>query len=209
MGREIMAAVALTLLVAPLSARGGGNEGGDQTASADSGDDAGQGAQALRIRDLEDRVNRLKADYNLARYRLALLAEKYLNRKLGGARAELTFRNETGPLLDLERVVITMDGEVIYLRVDEDGVLDEDEQIPLFLGPVAPGDHVLGVALEYRGQGLPYVDGYLVKVRSSHAFTVEPGQALELDVIGYEKGKLEPLVERPAIRYVERISDDD
>jgi hypothetical protein len=112
-------------------------------------------------------------------------------------------------LFRLERVVFTLDGELIYLRADRDGDLGETAEIPLFEGPLPPGDHVLGVVLEYRGQGLPYMDGYLFEVRSSHAFTVDPGQSLDLDVVGYEQSPIRQVSERPTIRFVERVSGED
>ena len=194
MGRPILLAIVAVLLALP--------------AVAES-QEPDRGTYAVRVRDLEERVNRLKADYNRARYRLNLLAEKILDRTVGGASAQLSFRSEMGPLLDLERVVFTLDGELIYLKVDRDDELDEMGEISLYDGPLPPGDHVLGVTLEYRGQGLPYVDGYFFRVRSSHVFTVDPGQSLELDIVGYEKGKLDPITERPSIRFIERISDDE
>ena len=174
---------------------------------ASARDDAG--THAVRLRDLEDRVNRLKAEYNRARYRLALLAEKTLDRRFGGARAELAFHSEVRGALALERVVFTLDGELVYARVDRDGDLAELGEISLFDGELSAGDHVLSVRLEYRGQGLPYMDGYHVAVRSSHAFTVGAGQALDLRIVGVERGVLQPLTERLAIRFVERISARD
>jgi len=194
MGRTILLTIVAALLAVPVVAES---------------DETDRGAYSVRVRDLEQRVNRLKADYNRARYRLNLLAEKYLDRKIAGAGAEIGFRSEMGPVFELVRAVFVLDGEPIYMKVGEDGELDELEQIRLFDGPLAPGDHVLGLTLEYRGQGLPYVDGYFFKVRSSHTFTVDAGQAIEIDVVGYEHSKLAPITERPTVRYIERVSDVD
>jgi hypothetical protein len=51
-----------------------------------------------------------------------------------------------------------------------------------------------------------YLRGYKFEVKSSHAFTVTEGKAIELEVIAWEKGGVTtPLEQRPAVRYVEKI----
>jgi hypothetical protein len=177
---------------------------------AGSGDDGPEAASDLpRLDELADRAGRLKAGLNRSRYRLAILAEKILDQKTAAAQAAVVFRNQMGGLLKLSRVVFALDGQPVLLRNDAGGDLAGIDSLAVFDGPVAPGDHVLSVALEFQGRGLPYMGGIRVKLRSSHAFTVNAGQAIRLEVVGYEKGVFKPVTERPAIRYVERISDID
>lgn len=73
-------------------------------------------------------------------------------------------------------------------------------------GQVGAGDHSLGVNLEYLGAGLPYMKGYRFRVRSTQSFSVPEGKAIQIRVVGYERGgPLEPPENRPAIRYIQRV----
>ena len=68
------------------------------------------------------------------------------------------------------------------------------------------GEHSLGVSLTYLGAGLPYMRGYRFSVRSTQSFSVPEGKAIQIRVVGFEKGgPLESPESRPAIRYVQRI----
>jgi hypothetical protein len=52
-----------------------------------------------------------------------------------------------------------------------------------------------------------YLRGYRFEVRSSHSFTAVEGKTINLQAIAYEKGGVTtPLEERPAIRYVEKVT---
>jgi len=55
-----------------------------------------KGTYAVRLRDLEDRINRLKEQIFRSKARLSLLAETVLDRKIAGAKASIVFRNEMG-----------------------------------------------------------------------------------------------------------------
>jgi len=61
------------------------------------------------------------------------------------------------------------------------------------------------VQLVYRGHGFglfSYLEGYRFKVQSSHTFNAEPGKALTIRVVGFEKGGMTAeLKDRPAVRY--------
>jgi len=170
-----------------------------------------KGTYTVRLRDLEDRINRLKEQIFRSKARLSLLAETVLDRKIAGAKAAVVFRNEMGGSFRLTKATFLLDGGPIFNKSDESGSLSEREAIELFDGPVMPGDHTLSVVLHYRGHGygiFSYLKGYSFKVRSSRTFTIGEGKAVHLEVIGFEKGNVTtPLEERPAVRYVESISD--
>ncbi len=171
------------------------------------------GTYAVRLRDLEDRVNRLKEQIFRSKARLSLLAETVLDRKIAGAKSTIIFRNEMGGSFRLVKAIFLLDGAPIFNKSDEGGSLAEQGTINLFDGPVMPGDHTLSVVLHYRGHGygiFSYLKGYSFKTRSSRTFTVNEGKALSLDVIGYEKGGVTtPLEDRPDVRYKMSVTDYD
>jgi hypothetical protein len=180
-------------------------------AAAEAKPAMGASTYTVRLRDLEDRVNRLKEQIFRSKARLSLLAETVLDRKIAGAKSTLVFRNEMGSSFQLVKATFLLDGGPVFNKSDEGGSLAEREVIDLFDGPVMPGDHTLSVVLQYRGNGygiFSYLQGYSFKVRSSRTFTVAEGKALKLEVVGYEKGTVTtPLEERPAIRYIESAFD--
>ena len=170
-----------------------------------------KGAYTVRLRDLEDRVNRLKEQIFRSKARLSLLAETVLDRKIAGAKSVIIFRNEMGGSYRLNKAIFLLDGGPIFSKSDQGGSLAEREVIDLFDGPVMPGDHTLSVVLHFRGHGygiFSYLKGYSFKVRSSRTFTVGEGKAVKLEIVGFEKGGVTtPLEDRPAVRYIEGLSD--
>lgn len=170
-----------------------------------------KGTYAVRLRDLEDRINRLKEQIFRSKARLSLLAETVLDRKIAGARASIVFRNEMGGSFRLTKATFLLDGGPVFNKSDEGGNLAERDVIDLFDGPVMPGDHTISVVLHYRGHGygiFSYLKGYSFKVRSSRTFTVGEGKAVKLEVVGFEQGGVTtPLEERPAVRYIENMAD--
>lgn len=172
-----------------------------------------KGTYTVRLRDLEERVNRLKEQIFRSKARLSLLAETVLEKKIAGAQASISFRNEMGGSYRLHKATLLLDGGPIYGKTDEGGNLSKRQEIDLFDGPITPGDHTLNVVLEYKGHGygiFSYLKGYAFKIRSNYTFTVNEGKTIQLEVIGYEKGgATTPLEDRPAVRYVEEFSDFD
>jgi len=192
----------------PAAAAEAAPAGGDTAAPAAAED---KGSYSVRLKDLEDRVNRLKEQIFRSKARLSLLAETVLDRKIAGAKAIISFRNEMGGSFWLTKATILLDGGPIFNKTDEGGNLAERDVIELFDGPVMPGDHTLSVVLQYRGHGygiFSYLKGYSFKVRSSRTFTVGEGKAIKIEVVGYEKGGVTTaLEERPAVRYAESTGE--
>ncbi|MBN2716770.1 MAG: hypothetical protein JXX14_13035 [Deltaproteobacteria bacterium] len=182
-------------------------------AENDGAQQADKGTYTVRLRDLEDRVNRLKEQIFRTKARLSLLAETVLEKKIAGAQANIAFRNEMGGSFRLHKASILLDGGPIFQETDESGSLSKRQHIDLFDGPVAPGDHTLEVVLQYKGHGygiFSYLKGYTFKIKSNFTFTVEEGKAVKLQIIGFEKGDpTTPLEERPAVRYAEEFSEFD
>jgi hypothetical protein len=164
---------------------------------------------AVRLRDLESRVDELKEQIRRSHTRLSLLSDTILSAGVGGARAEIKFENDMSSAFRLTRALFVLDGAVQYNKADDTGALASQTEIPIFSGSIAPGDHTLQVLVQLRGHGygvFSYLRGYKFEVKSSHAFTVTEGKAIDLDAIAWEKGGVTtPLEQRPAVRYVEKL----
>jgi hypothetical protein len=159
----------------------------------------------VRLRDLEQRINELKEEIFRSKARLSLLAESVLGNVVGGSRAQIVHQNEMSGTFRLVHVVYSLDGAPILTR-DDEATLSDQREFRVYSGQVGAGDHSLGVNLEYLGAGLPYMKGYRFRVRSTQSFSVPEGKAIQIRVVGYERGgPLEPPENRPAIRYVQRV----
>jgi hypothetical protein len=164
---------------------------------------------AVRLRDLESRVDELKEQIRRSHTRLSLLSDTILSGGVGGSRAEIKFKNEMSSAFRLTRALFVLDGAVQYNKADDTGALAAQPEIPIFSGSIPPGDHTLQVLVQLRGHGygvFSYLRGYKFEVKSSHSFTVTEGKTIELEAISWEKGGVTtPLEQRPAVRYVEKI----
>ncbi len=167
------------------------------------------GTYAVRLRDLEQRINELKEQIFRSKARLSLLAETVLSGTIAGAQATLVHENRMSSSYKLVKAVYALDGAPIFNKADENGELGERETFDIYNGAIVPGEHTLTVNLEYRGHGygiFSYLQGYRFKVRSNYSFTAPEGRGVTIRVVGYEKGgPTAPLEERPAIRYIERV----
>lgn len=165
---------------------------------------------AVRLRDLEQRIDELKEQIRRSHTRLSLLSDTILSGGGAGSRASIKFNNELSSAFRVTRVLVVLDGAVQYNKTDQSGTLSEQSEIPIFNGSVPPGDHTLQVLVNLQGNGygvFSYLRGYRFEVRSSHSFTAVEGKTINLQTIAYEKGGVTtPLGERPAIRYVEKVA---
>jgi hypothetical protein len=166
---------------------------------------------AVRLRDLEQRINELKEQIFRSKARLSLLAETVLQGVVAGAQTAIVHENKMSASYKLVKAVYALDGAPIFNRSDEEGALGERPEFDIYNGSIVPGEHTLTVNLEYRGHGygiFSYLKGYRFKVRSSHTFSAPEGKAVNLHVVAYEKGgPTAPLEERPAVRYQERVME--
>jgi hypothetical protein len=165
----------------------------------------------VRLRDLEQRIDELKEQIRRSHTRLSLLSDTILSGGVGGARAEISFRNDISNAFRLTGAVFVLDGVVQYNKQDdsESGLLASQKEIPIFSGAIPPGDHTLQVVLKLHGYGygvFSYLRSYKFDVKSSHAFTITEGKTVGLEVIAWEKGDVTtPLEQRPAIRFTENL----
>ncbi len=165
---------------------------------------------AVRLRDLEQRIDELKEQIRRSHTRLSLLSDTILSGGGAGSRASIKFNNELSSAFRVTRVLVVLDGAVQYNKTDQSGTLAEQSEIPIFNGSVPPGDHTLQVLVNFQGNGygvFSYLRSYNFEVRSSHSFTAVEGKTINLQTIAYEKGGVTtPLGERPGIRYVEKVA---
>jgi len=165
----------------------------------------------VRLRDLEQRIDELKEQIRRSHTRLSLLSDTILSGGVGGARAEITFKNDLSSAFRVTGATFVLDGAVQYNKTDEseNSALAAQKEIPVFSGTIPPGDHTLQIVLRLRGHGygvFSYLRGYKFQVPSSHTFTITEGKTLKLDVIAWEKGDVTTALEqRPSIRYVENL----
>jgi hypothetical protein len=167
---------------------------------------AGEHEIDLRVRSLEERVSELKERIFRTKARLLNLQEMVIGGDItAGAKAVLFHRNEMGASFVLESATYTLDGAPVYTKVDQDGDLEKREELEIFSGRIAPGNHQIGVKLTYRGHGygvFSHLEGYRFKIQSSHTFNAEAGKVTTVKVVGFEKGGLTTeLKDRPAVRY--------
>ncbi len=182
---------------------------GEVATSAAPEDGMDAGTYAVRLRDLEQRINELKEQIFRSKARLSLLAETVLQGVVAGAQAVIVHENRMSSSYRLVKAVYALDGARIFSKADEEGSLGERRDLDIYDGSIVPGEHTLTVNLEYRGNGygiFSYLKGYRFRVRSNYSFTAPEGKAITIRVIGYEKGgPTAPLEERPNVRYMERI----
>jgi hypothetical protein len=166
---------------------------------------------AVRLRDLEQRINELKEQIFRSKARLSLLAETVLQGVVAGSQTIIVHENKMSGSYKLVKAVYALDGAPILNRADEEGGLSERPEFDVYNGSIVPGEHTLTVNLEYRGHGygiFSYLKGYRFKVRSSYSFSAPEGKAVNLRVVAYEKGgPTAPLEERPAIQYQEKVTE--
>jgi hypothetical protein len=183
-------------------------------APAAAGGEAGSldgATYVVRLRDLEQRIDELKEQIRRSHTRLSLLSDTILSGGVGGARAEITFKNDLSSAFRVTGATFVLDGAVQYNKTDEseNSALAAQKEIPVFSGSIPPGDHTLQIVLRLRGHGygvFSYLRGYKFQVPSSHTFTITEGKTLKLDVVAWEKGDVTTALEqRPSIRYVENL----
>lgn len=164
---------------------------------------------AVRLRDLEARVDELKDQIRRSHTRLALLSDTILSGGAAGSRAEVLFHNEMSSAFRLIQALFVVDGAVQYNRQDDTGALADQKEIPIFSGAIPPGDHTVQVKLKFQGNGygvFTYLRGYKFDVTSAHSFTSIEGKTLTLIATALEKGGVTtPLEQRPTVEWQEKI----
>jgi hypothetical protein len=191
----------------PIAPMGPGPSSAPKPASSGGMDGA---TYAVRLKDLEQRIDELKEQIRRSHTRLSLLTDTILSGGLAGSRSEISFQNDMSAAFRLVRALFVLDGAVQYNKSDDTGALAEQKEIPIFSGSIPPGDHTVQILLQFQGSGygvFSYLKGYHFEARTSHSFTAVEGKTLALQIIAYEKGGVTtPLEQRPAVRFNEKVT---
>ncbi len=153
---------------------------------------------------LKDRIFRSKA-------RLAVLRETVLAGAMAGARVMLAHRNLMGTGFQLSKVTYFLDGAPIFDRRDDSGALDQQDEIVVFDGNLAPGRHIVGVELIYKGKGVgsfSYLRGYTFQATSTYDIEVGERGSMKIVSVGYERGNITTeMGDRPSVDW-QRVNLD-
>lgn len=160
-------------------------------------------AYAERLDALDGEVNVLKDRIFRSKARLAVLRETVLAAAMAGARVLLAHRNLMGTGFQLTKVTYYLDGAPIFDRRDESGGLDQEDELVVFDGNLAPGQHVVGVELLYKGKGFgtfSYLRGYEFRSHATYAIDVGQRGAMKVVSLGFERGNITTeMGDRPAV----------
>ena len=166
-------------------------------------DDQDRGADAVKVREIEHKVDELKEQIFRQKGVLNDLRRRVFGEESSGvARAMLRHTNTMGSSFRMVRATYTLDGVPIFAQADDR--LDGARDFVIYDGPMSSGSHTLSVLLEYQGAGkvFTYMEGYRFKVRSSYTFTGVDGRRTELIVNAHEQGNLTTAMpDRPAIDF--------
>src|SRR4029077_4787267 len=91
---------------------------------------------AVRLRDLEQRVDELKDQIRRSHTRLALLSDTILGGGAAGSRAEVSFKDEMSSAFLLTRALFVIDNQAQYNKQDDTGALADQKEIPIYTGSV-------------------------------------------------------------------------
>ena len=183
-----------------------------------------QAATDVDTKNMEERVNDLKEKISRTKTRILQMQESIAaestpaqapaaeaGASLGtGGRAVVKHVNQMGDdVFKLVSVEYLVDAQSIFQKADA-GELSAAKEIEVFNNNIGPGSHRLSVQMVYQGQPMwifSYVEGYKFKVSSNYEFTAEQGKTVNLRVVGFDKGWLTRLEDRPSIKYDVAVED--
>jgi hypothetical protein len=184
------------LLLVPALAR----PGAAQTGTASSTDPLGELERLqARIEALEVRIVDTAGD-------VELLKETALTGDIGRTYGDITHRDELGSGYRLQSVRYVMDGRVLFERTAEQAKeLQGLKVMPLYRGPISPGDHLIEVEAVVRSGTFgifTYAEGYRFKVASKYTLRVREGRLNQLSVVFHQKPDVTLAAEdRLGVRY--------
>ena len=202
--RVLALGLAATLGVAVLATPAASRMPPPEDPASGIGYEAGSREYEMKLRALEERVVGLKEAVFKAKTRLMLLQEEILQNVIAEARVVILHRNDMGSAFTLERVIYYLDTEQIYVQDNRGGQLDRTAEFEVFAGHLVPGNHLLAVEMEYRGNGslFTYIDGYQFGLKANYTFFASKGRVTQIAVVGHQKGGMTTdLRERPAIKF--------
>jgi len=154
---------------------------------------------------LEEEVNDLKESVFRSKATLQLLKEIVVEGSTTGSRVALWHVNDLGNSYNVVSVTYFLNGQPIFTRTDENGELDNSEEIKIWEGALPPGSHGITVNAVLRGNGFgvfSYVEDYTFNVRSSYTFNAEDNHLSTVRVLIDERSGIgRSFIERPQVEY--------
>jgi hypothetical protein len=156
---------------------------------------------------LEERIGSLQLRIVAAQEKVDVLKDTVLEGIVSKARSRIVHVNDMKGKFLLSKATYTLDGGVIFDREDIDGSLSNQEEIVLFDGPIAPGEHELRVSLVFRVGTLgvfTYAEGYKFKVESRYVMKAVDGRMNTLRIVSHDKGEADvskQTTDRIGVRY--------
>ena len=156
-----------------------------QTGTASTTDPLGE----LQV--LQARIDALEARIVDAAGEVDLLKETALTGEVGRTYGDITHRDELGSGYRLQSVRYVMDGRVLFERAaDQAKELQSLKVVPLYRGPIAPGDHLIEVEAVVRSGTFgifTYAEGYRFKVQSKYILRAREGRHNQLSIVFHQK----------------------
>lgn len=160
-------------------------------------------AYGERLDGLEAEANALKDKIFRSKARLSVLRSTVLAGAMAGSRVLLSHRNLMGTGFQLTKITYYLDGAPVFVRRDEGGGLDQQDEIVIFDGNLAPGRHLVGVELIYKGKGygrFSYLRGYTFQASATHEVDVGDRGAIKVVSVGFERGNVTTeMGDRPSV----------
>ncbi len=157
---------------------------------------------------VEEKVNSLKEKVFRSKAQLLLLQETLLHGVISTSKLKITHNDQIGSSFYLMSAAYSIDGTPIFSRSDQNGSLNKKRTFMLFQGSIRPGPHRLSIELKYRGNGFgifSYLRGYRLRIRTSYAFTIQEGKAVEIKVQPFQRNWTYPLRQRIKVRYKVKV----
>jgi hypothetical protein len=159
----------------------------------------------VRLKDLSQRLEELRERLRRIESRERLITDSMVH-GVDGAPTEIDVHDLTTSAFVVTSIQVWVDGEPVYVRTNDRGVLGEDRAAFLYGGVLAAGDHGVRVQVRLAGNGavLPYMRAYHFEVTEERRFTVDHA-SMRLDIRIYERGdQITPFEQRPAIAIAAR-----
>lgn len=116
-----------------------------------------------------------------------------------------------GTGFQLSKVTYFLDGAPIFDRRDDSGALDQEDEIIVFDGNLAPGHHIVGIELIYKGRGVgsfSYLRSFTFQASSTYDLEVGQRGSLKIVSVGYERGNITTeMGDRPSVDWQKVVLD--
>ncbi len=198
------ASLFVALLMVPGPAHAQEAPPADASAAAAATKPAGDAGYTPRLRELQDRVGRLKDDISRTRTRLTLIKERLLNNVIAESKLVLQHSNDLSGSYVIEEIIYYLDDNKVFYGDQQTLSSDDVALRTVYDGNLVPGHHVLAVEYVLKGKSglFSYVDDFRFRVRSTYTFFAPRGRISVLKAEVYERGgMLSDFRDRPAVKF--------